>query len=188
MQTYTSENPFASELAEGEELLWFGRPQPRGKSTSSPRTLYMVSGICGLLGLILLIAGGFRFTGNPSFIASTIIGAFLIYIAFIVFIVGFFTFGKRSSTKNVAYAITDRRVIIARSGRLSRVDSYSHESIQQVRRIERSDESGDILFATRAGSPYGNNIYYNHILNGQGTLTALANVRQVEKMLIKMLK
>jgi hypothetical protein len=95
-------------------------------------------------------------------------------------------FVKVAST-NTLYAITNRRVIIMRTGRLLCVDSYSKESIRQVRRIERADESGDLLIATQTGSVYMGNSNYNHMINGQGTLAAIANVRQVEKKLLSML-
>lgn len=91
------------------------------------------------------------------------------------------------ASQSTLYAITNRRVIIMRTGRLLRVDSYNKESIRQVRRIERADESRDLPIATQTGPVYPGNSNYNHMINGQGTFAAIANVHQVEKKLLSML-
>src|SRR5260370_24918204 len=190
MQVQIIEASISSEVVEGEQLIWSGRSEPRGKSAVSPRKFYIASGICGVVGLILVILGTMisnQENSDPLFIVFLVVGFLLFYVALIVLFVGFVTLGKRFAGKNATYAITNRRVIIMSTGRLLRVDSYNKESIQQVRRLERPDESGDLLFSTRVSSAYGNSSNYNHLMSGQGAFTAIANVLQVEKKLIQML-
>src|SRR5207245_2295908 len=73
-------------------------------------------------------------------------------------------------SRNTLYAITNRRVIMLRSGRNTRVSSYPRHAITQVQHIERPDGSGDLIFA---GNPaYGSS-------GRVGAFSALPDVRLV---------
>lgn len=195
MQFQTMESPLANELLEGEELLWSGRPDPQGKSIVSPARVFLILGLVYLpLGLLLVILGLILLFAVPAastsggFLGALIPGGIFIILGLVFFIVGQTV---RFPTRNAFYAITDRRVIIMRTGRYLRVVSYGKRAITQVQRIERPDGSGDLIFS---GNPlpygyYGNNEYNSSSsrFGRLGVFTALPNVRVVEQRLIRML-
>jgi hypothetical protein len=112
-------------------------------------------------------------------------GVFVLGLVFLLIgLVGFYP------SRNTLYTITNRRVIILRSGRYLRVSSYGKRAITQVQRIERHDGSGDLIFV--ANPPYrssGKNQSPAGISSTGpvGTFSALPNVRLVEQKLIRML-
>ncbi|HVU65479.1 MAG TPA: hypothetical protein VHD63_00050, partial [Ktedonobacteraceae bacterium] len=56
IQMQTMEASVSNELLEGEELIWSGRPLPKGKSIASPARLFSVVGLVyGGLGLGLML-------------------------------------------------------------------------------------------------------------------------------------
>ncbi len=194
MQYQTMETPLANELLEGEELLWSGRPNPQGRSIVSPARIFFILGLVYLpVGLFLVLLGLillFTVPGAASggFLGALIPGGIFFILGLVFLIVGLTV---RFPTRNVFYAITDRRVIILRTGRYLRVASYGKRAITQVQRIERPDGSGDLIFS---GNPlpygsYSNNEYnYNSTRSGRlGVFSALPNVHVVEQRLLRML-
>ena len=131
-----------------------------------------------IIGLTLLLSSGFR----PASLGLFIPGLALFIPGCVFFVLGlsYLLIGLVGSfpSRNTLYAITNRRVIILRSGRNARVSSYPKRAITQVQHIERPDGSGDLVFA---GNPaYGNS-------GRVGAFSALQDVRLVEQKLIRML-
>lgn len=194
MQYQTMETPLANELLEGEELLWSGRPDPQGKSIVSPARVFSILGLVYFpLGLLLVILGLILLFAVPGAASGGFLGALIPGGVFFILGLVFFIVGQavRFPTRNAFYAITDRRVIIMRTGRYLRVVSYGKRAITQVQRIERPDGSGDLIFSGNSlpYGYYGNNEYNssNARVGRLGVFSALPNVRVVEQRLIRML-
>lgn len=159
------EASISNELLEGEDLLWSGRPDPRGRRIVSPARVFLILGLVFLpiglvavvIGLTLLLSSVIPPDSQASLLGLFIPGGVFFVLGLIYLIIGLVGF---SPSRNALYAITDRRVIILRPGRYTRVSSYGKHAITQVHRIERPDGSGDLIFA---GNPpygsYGNNQY-----------------------------
>lgn len=187
MQVQTMEVSLSNELLEGEELVWSGRPVEHGRSiASSPARVFSIIGLVyGGIGLLFLLLG-LILTLEISDIFSS--GG---YIGFIVpggifFLLGitFLFVGRFAhfSNRSAFYAITNRRVIILRSGRYLRVLSYDVRGITQVQRFERPDGSGDLAFSGMSlSSGMNNNVY---TMAQQHTLSAIPNVRLAERRLL----
>ncbi len=194
MQIQTMETSISSELLEGEELLWSGRPDPQGKSLVSPARVFLIIGWIYLpLGLVLLILGFILLftlatsSASGAFLGAMIPGGIFFLLGLIFLIVGLVA---HFPAKNAFYAITNRRVIILRTGRYLRVTSYGKRAITQVQRFERPDGSGDLVFSGNSssyGNASGNYNSTNSSFNRQGAFTALPNVRSVEQRLLRML-
>ena len=193
MQIQTMEASISNELLEGEELLWSGRPDPLRRRIVSPARVFLILGLVFLpIGLLVVIIGLALLLSSviPPGSQSVLLGLFipggvfsvlgLVYL--IIGLVGF------SPSRNTFYAITDRRVIILRPGRYTRAFSYGKRAITQVRRIERPDGSGDLIFG--GNPPYGSNNQYNsgtYSAGRMGAFSAIPQVRLVEQILIRML-
>lgn len=196
MQIQTMETSISNELLEGEELLWSGSPNPRGKSIVSPARVFLILGLVyAPIGLLVFILGIILWLAVPAasasggFLGALIPGGIFFVLGLVFLLIGIY---GRFTKKNTFYAITDRRVIILRGGRYLHAISYGRRAITQVQRLERPDGSGDLIFAG-SSSPYNayysNNSHYNtyNASNRPGVFTAIPNVRQVEQKLLRML-
>lgn len=82
-------------------------------------------------------------------------------------------------------------MLIVQGGRLKRVTSYSKQAITHIQRLERPDGTGDLIFSGN-GAFYGT-YYGNGASSGasnalrQGAFVSIANVRQVEQKLMRLL-
>ena len=196
MQVQTMESSLGNELLEGEELLWSGRPIEGGKSIASPARVFWIIGLVyGGIGLLLLLLSLiFSLTisslfSSGGFLGFLIPGGVFFLLGVIFLIVGS---AARFVPRSTFYAITNRRVIIVRSGRYLRVISYDARAIMQVQRLERPDGSGDLLFSgniTGYAGMYSNSSYNNNVSSGwrQNAFSAIPNVRLAEQKLLGVL-
>ncbi len=187
VQMQNMEASLSNELLEGEELIWSGRPEARGKSMVSPgRPMTIVGGIYAALGLFIMLMGfllmiiiSSPFGDIGPFIGMVVFGGFFFFIGLLLLVIGR-TVGF--VPKAVFYGITDRRVIILRGGRYLRVASYDIQAIQQVQRFERPDGTGDLVFSgTSSVLAYGANTYNNM---RQQVFNAIPNVHVAEQKLL----
>ncbi len=188
MPIQTMEASLSNELLEGEKVLWSGRPDPQRRSLVSPVRVFLKLGMIFLpiglvlviIGLTLLLSSGFR----PGSLGLFIPGLALFIPSGVFFLLGliYLLIGLVGSfpSRNTLYAITNRRVIILRSGRNTRVSSYPKRAITQVQHIERPDGSGDLIFV-------GNPAYGASSFGLVGAFSALPDVHLVEQKLIRML-
>ena len=195
MQTQTLEASLNNELQEGEDVLWSGRPDPRRRRIVFPTRVFFILGLVfmpvGLLvviiGLILLLSSVFPPGARVSSLGVFIPGGVFFILGLVYLLLGLVGFFP---PRNTLYAITNRRVIILRTGRYLRVSSYGKRAIAQVQRFERPDGSGDLVFVTTPayGSSGRNRSNTGTSSAGhQEAFSALQNVRQVEQMLTRML-
>lgn len=189
MRMQTVEVSLSNELLEGEELIWSGRPEPQKIVVIPHVRMYRVLGyIMTPLGLALL----FLLTPLSSlqawsliFALVALLGIFSLMLGFLFLIVGTIPLLVRKTIQqlygNAFYAITDRRVIIARNGSALQVDSYSKSSITRVSRVERPDGSGDLSFF---GDASPSSVSATSLL---GTLRAIPNVHLAEQKLLEVM-
>ncbi len=210
MQQIEMDSLLEGELAEGEQLLWFSQPDARRRHMASPSFVFLIlSLVFGLVGIALLLVGVILLGtghGDPTAKVSDASTALFITGAVFIFLALIYTilmFTLRISPQNTLYAITDRRAIIMRTGRLLTVDSYGKLDIGQIRRAERPDGSGDLIFAgsrspLASGGSYGysggySGYGYSSGSYGMGMFSAgrfigIPNVRAAEKILIRTFK
>lgn len=186
------------QLDEGEQLLWFGH-SGRQASGSPFIALFILTAIFGFIGLLMVLLGIiFSIVLPPP--ANAIAGPILLMVGgtFLLasMIIGIIGASVRfSGTGNdQIYAITDQRILIIRKQRNLHVDSYTHDEIGPIRRTERPDGSGDLIFSG-SFSPYasgytGNTSTYNGTYNNwrTGRFNGVANVREVERVLRRTFK
>jgi len=195
MQLQMTEEFLEKELLEGEQILWSGRPNPGARTSVSPTRVFLILGFIflpiGLLvvviGLIFLLAQVFPPQAAGASLGFLIPGGVFFLLGLIYLVIGLV---GRVVPGNSLYAITDRRVIILRTGNLLRVTSYGKRSITQIQRVERPDGSGDLVFSG-APSLYGayNNSqsgYSSYTAGRQGLFAGIPNVRMVEQKLLNL--
>ena len=151
----------AKELEEGERVLWTGTPLAHRRATSPVTlTFIILTAVFGAIGLIMLILA-IIFTallhtrgGADASLALFIIGAVFLFMALIY---GILAATIRQSVKGTVYAVTDQRILSVSTGSTLIVYSFGKNDIGSISRVERTDGSGDLTFATpnRAMSPYG---------------------------------
>ncbi len=159
------------ELGEGEQLRWSGRPrETKGRRSQSVNTFLILAIVFGSIGILFLLLATIFLFGVPDpakfviCLVFYIIGGVFTYLALFF---GLFSLFYRFSTKNLHYAITDQRVLIIRSGRVLTVESYYKDDITQIKRIEREDGSGDLIFDGSRG--FSNMYSYNSRYRRYGT-------------------
>lgn len=196
----------ARELTDGEELLWSGRPDPKSKSIASPGNVFLILGLVFTLVGIALLLGGFIILetvegrGREASIGLFITGGIFLIMGIAFAISGLVL---RRTPRNTLYAVTNRRAIILRTGHYLTVDSYGKSEIGQVRRLERPDGTGDLIFSMQrstSGYGYGSGYYsggYSSSASysgtgmsryGAGMFNGIANVHAVERIVLSVLK
>ena len=191
------------ELTDGEELLWSGRPEPGSKSIASPGRVFLILGIVFIVVGIAILLGGFiilwTLEGRER---DASVGLFITGGVFLIMGITFAISGLalRSTPRNTLYAVTNKRAIILRTGRYLTVDSYGKSEIGQVRRLERPDGTGDLIFSTQrsaSGYAYGYGGGYSSYGSysgtgmsryGAGMFNGIANVHAVERIVLNTLK
>jgi len=169
------------ELADGEELIWAAQPDPRRFALKSlPIVLF---GIPFTAFALFWIAGasGFKI---PDF--SKEIAFFPLFgIPFVLIGLGMLSapFWMMRKARRTAYVITARRAIIFQGGWSTKIRSFGPEDLQDLRRRQRRDGSGDVVFTKEIS--YGNQ--GRHRIKDIGFL-AIPDVKEVEDLLEEIVK
>ncbi len=199
------ETSLNAELTEGEELLWSGSPDPHTKSIVSPARVFLILALVfGIVGIVLLVIGVIiQITTTDPQVRQGMLGLEIPGGTFILLAIMFtiFTIVYSKVPRNMLYAITNRRAIIIRTGTYTTIDSFAKNDIGPIRRLERPDGSGDLIFAlhnqfgynSQNSGSYGNsyNTYnsgYNPGRYGTGIFLSIHDVRLAERILITTLK
>lgn len=130
------------EMLSGERLLWAGIPRRKHVPNSMTEANAAITGI--LLGLMVLGLAAFMFmessTGadDPATFYTLFGIVTLVVLMSIVKILP-----QLQNTKNLVYAISNRRAIILRK---NRVQSFAAKDLQFIERTMHRDGSGDIIF------------------------------------------
>lgn len=146
------------ELKPGEQLLWWGRPDPkrRAKSANTQTATYIVFGLLALvfIGLIFntirLILEEISFFGRPDsdsfilFFASVALLAISLYRLY-------FAYSRTQKHANdlyhTIYGITNQRVIVMTTRKQGMtVNSYTKNDIGQINRVETGGGWGDVAY------------------------------------------
>ncbi len=151
-------NPLDSYLDPGETLLWSGQPKQGVFLQTADMLLIPFS----------LAWGGFAFfweasvlgptfmpKGLPSHSAPLFMSLWGIPFCLVglYLIIGRFFFDAYSRAKTW-YGITDRRVIVYKSGLGTRINSIDYLNLTELNLAEHKDNSGDVLFDLPG--PWGN--------------------------------
>lgn len=184
-----------NEVKPGEQLLWWGTPDParKAKAVNTTTTAYIIYGILSVLmaGLVIFdihllqedimwLSGPDPFTVLMLLIGLGLLGINLyrIYATYSV------TQKQITNLRNTIYGITNQRVIVMTAGQQGfAVNSYTRNEMGQINRIETGDGWGDVSF----GRP-------RQIQRGTRTLTiveklvGVSDVRRVEDILIRTFK
>ena len=175
MENIQAEQIAMGQLESGERLLWSGSPSPGALAVSSIPLALM--GIPFLAFSCFWVWMALRGTAHAP-------GPFLLFplfgLSFVL--VGLGIVGSPVlawfSAKYTVYAVTEKRALIIGSFGVRKVRSFSHAQIGDITRMERSDGSGTLWFATREyvtsdGSPRSSRIGF----------VGIPDVRQVEQLI-----
>ena len=139
-----------SVLQPEEHLLWSGRPDPRRVALQTLPVFIL--GLPWIAIALYWTAASFGFR-MPDFSAQNLIGFWPVF-GFLFILMGlvltalpFLAYRRANRT---VYAITDRRCLIITAGDRTYVDAYGEEDIGSVKRIERRNGTGDLVFTASA--------------------------------------
>jgi len=135
-----NKGPFPARLLDDERILWSGRPA--GGIRFTARDSLMWGGFAIFWETVVIRSnapGFFRLWGVPFVLAG-------LYLIFGRFFVDAWLRGK------TRYAVTNRRILIVRSGTFGKMTSLSLERLPDMQLNERADGSGTIRFG--APGPY----------------------------------
>ena len=151
--------PLDRYLDPGEKLVWSGQPKQGVRLQAFDLFLIPFSLVWAgfaffweatVLGLVPLQGGPTRDNHPPLFFALWGIPFCLIGLYFVV---GRF-FGDAASRRRTWYGVTDKRVIVLKSGFSTNINSIDYINLTNLNLVERKDNSGDILFGLPG--PWGN--------------------------------
>jgi hypothetical protein len=166
-----------AEVEPGEKVAWIGRPRwSRYILSTLPIVLFAIPWTAFAVFWVVMASGAGKAGGGWSLFP--LFGVPFVLIGFSMLSSPFWA-ARRSG--RVAYAVTDRRVILLEPvlfGGL-RVISVSGDELGSMERVERADGSGDIIF----GQAF-------RMIQGQGNavpnvrrLQAIPHVREVESLI-----
>ncbi|MGI4789777.1 MAG: hypothetical protein ACRYFS_13115 [Janthinobacterium lividum] len=140
-----------AQLKAGEKLLWSGQPDPMRALWVSQGAIYVF--LFGLIWTPMTIFAAVVFRpppgGSPGFPLFESIAMELYIFPFIL--LGFAClWAPRSAyvqSERTTYGITDQRIIILKGAKKRFMNSYHREALGVIKCIERSDGSGELIFA-----------------------------------------
>ena len=139
-----------AELEAQEKLLWSGQPNPlRATRQTIPVFIFGVAWTAFTINFIHLWWQGSR--PSASFWGFSGIGFDLFMVPFLLIGIGLVLspyWAYLQSAKTV-YGITNKRVIIIAGGKSRQVESYGRTELGTIKRIERADRTGDLIFAQK---------------------------------------
>jgi hypothetical protein len=166
-----------AEVEPGEKVAWVGRPRwNRYVYSTIPIVLFGIPWTAFAVFWVVMASGAAN--GGPGWSLFPLFGLPFVLIGFSMLSSPFWA-ARRS--RRVAYAVTDRRVILLEPvlfGGL-RVVSLSGDELGSMERVERADGTGDIIF----GQSF-------RMVQGQGNampnlrrIVAIPHVREVESLI-----
>ena len=181
--TYTNASDFQGRLMSGERLLWSGRPEQGLTFSASDGVLIPFS----------LVWGGFSIFWLVQVVTMKAPAAFVVFGVPFVVIGLFLIFGRffvdawlRART---FYAVTDRRVLILRSGPYGDFRALQLDRLPEAGLRERADGGGTIIFgqlvSAMSGGRGGGWAVWVNALNPTPQFIGIENVRSVYDLIQK---
>lgn len=137
-----------AELQEGEQIVWIGRPIPhRFGMRSLPIVLF---GIPWTAFALFWMAGaaGFKIPDfKHDFDLFPMFGVPFVLVGFGMLSSPFWMMRK---ARNTVYLLTDRRAILFDGGFSTTIRSFRPDRLTDLRRVQRPDGSGDLVFERRS--------------------------------------
>ena len=145
---YQEKEILQRELRENESILWYGKPIP--KMFTGGGIVASIFGVIFICFSLFWVSTAWKMTSD-EFFPPSLMDRIFPFFGFIFTIVGILLFLSpvwiKLDAKKTIYAITDKRCIIIKSGRVIKVKSYDKENINNYSKNEYRDGSGDIIFA-----------------------------------------
>jgi hypothetical protein len=196
MQTDPSDvdsNLFA-ELRAGEQMLWWGRPNPKRRMRHKQSQMITVRfGIVLLSFLLILIIDATVIPDIPYILRSS---AYLLLVMLLLTMIVSYAFfytlqvyrvqlRLQKQLRYTFYAITDRRAFMmtALPGKSRAVVSYAREDIGTISREEGEGGWGDLTFGILRPATVG-----TRTMLTQSRFSGIPNVRQVEEIMFRTFK
>lgn len=132
-------DPFGGRLLPGERTLWSGRPATGVLFT--PKDAFLIPFSALWCGFVIFWIGGVLVSGGGAFALFGVV--FLCFGLF--FSVGRFILDA-ALRRNTRYALTDRRVLILRTGPLSSFTAVALDRLPEAQISERATGTGTIRF------------------------------------------
>jgi hypothetical protein len=135
-------------LRPGESLLWTGQPAPlRIVRQTLPILIFAVPWTTLALYWLVSIWDVRR----PEFDQTSYL-RFLPFLPFLLIVatllaIPYWAYRRAGRT---VYAVTDQRCLIITANRLNYVESFTREDIERIRRVERAQGTGDLIFIPSA--------------------------------------
>jgi hypothetical protein len=178
-----------AELVTGERLLWVGQPLPRRYLLFSIPIVLFAIPWTGFAVFWVLTASGMLFggMGNNAPGPGGFFACFPLFgLPFILIGLGLFSspYWLLRKARRTCYALTDRRAIIWEPGVFSSISvrSYGPDQLKRIRRNQRADGTGDLIFEEMA--TYDNEGHRS--ISSRGFM-AIPQVRDIEELLRKAL-
>lgn len=134
------------ELEPGENVLWTARPV----ASLLVRKVLLVSVFTFLSSVFIVVVFLLFLTGLRDQEPDLLILILLLVVVPDVIIAVGLPLSMSRKARRTLYAITDRRAMILTTGFSVKVRSFPPASLAGVRKTERGDGSGDIIFAPRS--------------------------------------
>lgn len=184
------------EMRQGEQLLWWGQPDPRRCATrpvarAIERAVWLPLGVILILALLAVLFFFVPLTLGP-FKTPHLLSLLLVICAVLVAsslpkkLSAYRAVQQRERTlKDTTYAISDQRILVIVRTRQG-VNSYSftRDEVGRIERFEGRDGWGDVVFGP-IRAPQGPAVSQ---APPAPQLAGIANVRQVEWLLLKTFK
>jgi len=165
------------EMDQGEQLVWAGQPNPRRFVLRALPTMLFAIPWTAFAIFWMWGASGF---GEPSDMSWPRSMFALFGLPFVLIGLGMLSaplWAIRKARRTV-YAVTDRRAILFLGGWGTTVRSFGPDRMGGLRRRQRADGSGDILF--EPSPPFADGA---HSRMAEGSFFGIANVKEVESLL-----
>lgn len=183
------------ELKPGEQLLWWGRPDPRrrAKTAGTQSISYIIYGVMVIVMAVLVASSIQLAQEETSYLSGPSTSTIALLIAAIILLGAyayriFLLYSQRAkysiTLKNTIYGITNQRVIVMTANpRGFAVNSYTHNDIGQINRVETGDGWGDVSYGKVRQMRSG-----LRTLNVTEKLVGIPNARMVADILARTFK
>ena len=174
---FESQQTAQAQLEMGERLLWHGKPDPkRGLWATIPLVLFAIPWTGFSVFWMAAASGLFFKDAKPGWLSLFA----LFGVPFVLVGLGMLTspYWLYKKAKQTVYGLTNRRAIIITGGSTKKVQSYTGDDMGVIERTERSNGTGDVVFATVEGKKSVEQVGF----------MGISDARRVERLLLDTFK
>lgn len=179
---------FEDQLLDGEEILWTGRPDPSVNFDRRDLTLIPFSiawagfAIFATAGFVVGYGEAVKSGGQPGTFLFLVLGAMFALLG-LYLLVGRF-FNKRWNKLRTYYALTNRRVLILKTGTTPTVSGIPWDKVPGIGKAQGFGGTGTVTFAKtgRWKTDHGNTGLEFFTLLPWGKVTAFYDIAEVDRV------